>query len=119
MADSLSVLKQARELLSDPKHWIKGTFARDDLGMECSPTAESAKCWCLFGAIRKASDDDRVLDPNLSHVGALSIKTLDILASELGNVHPPTWQDTEDRTHSEVLDLLDRVITKLENANGS
>lgn len=46
-------LKAARELIADPNHWTKGSFARDASGQTCSPTSEFAVCWCASGALRK------------------------------------------------------------------
>ena len=104
---TIDILKAARETLSDPARWTKGVFARDSEGHSCSPCTPFAVCWCLFGAIRKAGNN-------------VSTKAVDAMCSLI----PVTgshaaWQDEPERTHQEVLDLLDTSIERLENGIGT
>lgn len=46
-------LKEIQKLLSKPDRWTKEALARDSMGRTVSPTAPSATCWCLSGAVDK------------------------------------------------------------------
>lgn len=49
------VLREARELISDPKRWTRGVLARDAEGRSTGrgPFVPEAVCFCAFGAIAK------------------------------------------------------------------
>lgn len=48
---TLQILQAARELISVPERWTRGTHARDASGMPVPPYSPSACCWCLSGAL--------------------------------------------------------------------
>lgn len=50
-----AALVSARELLADPARWCKGTLARAADGTPVDPGNPSATCWCVVGAIHKAT----------------------------------------------------------------
>ncbi len=55
----LENLKKVRELLSDPKRWTKGSFARTKITKRSiGPTEANAACWCIRGAVTKVAGDD-------------------------------------------------------------
>lgn len=56
------VLIEARELISGPKRWTTGYFAKTDTGGLTTSCSENAVCWCAFGAIRKSCDNDLLAD---------------------------------------------------------
>ncbi len=45
------ILIAARAVLSGPKAWTKKAFARNTYGVRIRPTAVSATCFCMIGAI--------------------------------------------------------------------
>lgn len=47
------LLREARDLIADPKCWTQGELARDAGGSPCDPDAPEAVCWCAAGAIFK------------------------------------------------------------------
>ena len=55
MNQIVEVLKAARNLLSNPDHWIKGTLAKNSEGIAVTPLADDAVCWCLEGAIERVA----------------------------------------------------------------
>ncbi|MEH2517432.1 hypothetical protein V1279_003005 [Bradyrhizobium sp. AZCC 1610] len=46
----------ARAIIADPAHWTKHAHARDAAGEPVTLDAPNATCFCLDGAIAKASD---------------------------------------------------------------
>jgi hypothetical protein len=47
------VLVAGLELISDPKRWTKGAWARDKRGFGVGSCTEEAVCWCSDGAVNK------------------------------------------------------------------
>jgi hypothetical protein len=52
------VLKQVRELLSDPTKWTQGTSARDASGNAVDPKDPAATCFCVYGAVHHFAPND-------------------------------------------------------------
>lgn len=50
-----SVLKRAREIISDPSKWTTSSYARDKNGDITSPNYDDAVCFCSLGAVRRAA----------------------------------------------------------------
>mgnify|MGYP006052886053 CR=1 FL=1 len=44
---------KAWQLIEDPKHWTRGTYARADDGREVHYSSGKATSWCTIGACRK------------------------------------------------------------------
>lgn len=57
MNSTLEVLRAARNLISDPKHWTRGSFARDKEGRMVLPEDRRATQWCAAGAIYATTRD--------------------------------------------------------------
>lgn len=53
--DALTVLREARELISDPKRWTTGFFAKDADGRDVWWDYSGAVCWCAIGALNKVA----------------------------------------------------------------
>lgn len=52
------ILQEARALILDPEHWIRGTMARTKRrGIAVPARDPRATCFCASGAIRRASGD--------------------------------------------------------------
>lgn len=101
-------LKAARELLSKPGAWTQGVMARDASRQRgVAPLDSAAACWCLEGAVGKASFDTR-FEPGRT---ATPTQVLKVIETELGQ-KASRWNDDPARTQEEVLALLDRLIAK-------
>ena len=57
LRETLRVLCATEELLASPRRWTKAAWARDGAGEPAKPIAESARAWCLAGAVVRASHD--------------------------------------------------------------
>ena len=103
------ILKKAKELIADPKHWTKGVLCRDE---NFAPASVSdGVCFCTLGAVERALYDlgykdysDR-LRPFVNVSGHLD-KFID------SNI--PAWNDNIHRSHGEVLALFDCAIKDAE-----
>ena len=50
------ILTGTRSLLSDPRKWTTGWFAKCEAGIAREATDEKAVCWCVAGGIQRVSD---------------------------------------------------------------
>jgi hypothetical protein len=101
MTEIVEVLKKARGLISDPKHWTQGTFAKDAYGREVDPEDDQAICFCAIGAIHAAAGG---MNEDCGRaIWDLRIRTPERSVSEF-NDH---------RSHAEVLELFDDAIARL------
>ena len=110
MNEVLSVLKGARELLSDPERWTRGAFARDRKGGPVTPFNPRACQWCVTGAINATSSIGCAC---ANRGAALALwKTL----VERGDHTRLVAQFNDDpcTAHADVLALLDATIERLE-----
>lgn len=101
---ALTLLKKAREIISQPEHWTQYAQARDSDGIAVLATEESATCFCAIGAVIKAeqilniTDDEAVFFNHLrKHMQTNSV-------AEFNDFH----------THEEVLAAFDLTISQLE-----
>lgn len=101
----LQVLKGARELLSDESKWAKGFFAFDKDGERCGACSPEACKFCLIGAMRKVAGRDT----------SVTVNCLTEIYNYLGHNLAADWNDDADRKHSEVIDLLNKTIARLES----
>lgn len=115
----LDELRELRKLLEDPRRWTKGTFARNIEGFEVSASNPDAVCWCLEGAIAKivgdeiaASDEGSIFYTPLFNVIAACLSTAEIEGSGIAG-----FNDAEDTTHQDVLNLLDGALEYVESAD--
>jgi len=53
---ALTVLREARELISDPKRWTRAELARDATQHGVRANSVGATCWCALGAVLKVTD---------------------------------------------------------------
>jgi len=108
MKTAAQVLREARELISDPERWAQGAWAKNAPGHSVQTRAPEAVSWCAAGAIyRCAGNSD------------LSIDTRELLYDVIGsNISPDSghviaeFNDTH--THAEVLEMFDRAIALAE-----
>lgn len=96
------ILRKARDLISVPERWTKGELARSAGGYKVSPRSSNATCWCIEGALIKAS-------------GEWAYETRAIkLMMQIVNSVLHGWNDAPKRTHAEVLGAFDHAIALAE-----
>lgn len=98
--ETLGVLVHARELIATPDKWTQGSLSETASGELCDEKAAAAACFCLDGALMRASGVKMVWDAYT----ALGFDSM----TELWD-----WNDAPERTHAEVLARLDEAIEKL------
>ena len=96
---TIEILKNARELLSDPAHWMKqGSNALH---------VEDATSFCTWHAICRVATVGAAYKARHSILSALGF----VFFSQLFD-----WNDAPERTHAEVLQRFDEAIARLEAA---
>jgi hypothetical protein len=107
MTETVEILRQARELISDPAHWTQGEYARDADGNFAAVYDPAAVCFCSLGAIAKVM--------NISDPDAVSLfepaEILDDICFAKCGVKAYGFNDSH--THAEVLSLFDAAIARL------
>ena len=110
----LSIVRRARELISEPGTWTQDDFAQDNLGDAVNPTSASACAWSVPGAFTLAA----LKVVGLPESGEAFIRVVGSMSEWLRDqyIHRGlmAWNYTEGRTHAEVIELLDRYIAHLE-----
>ena len=105
----LAAIRAIRKLLATPDRWTQGAMARDKRGDVELDISSKAVCWCLVGSIRY-----------VCRTFTRRWTTYEFLAGLLGFEDIAEWQDAPERTHADILALLDRAESTLteEHANG-
>ncbi len=101
------ILQAARDLLSDPKRWTQGIFARRENGSTCSTFAPEAFSFCSRGALIKVRPDDAVFQ---SYAEAYAFLEKCVPEVYVGTEPVAHWNDHPDTTHAEVLAVFDKAI---------
>ena len=110
--EAKNILINARNLLADESNWIKGWFALDADNNAVVLWGNDAVCWCMTGAIHRAS----------GYYGfyptPLTAESLKIAFNILGTVIPndksvSTFNDSPTTTHAMVLEAFDKAIATL------
>lgn len=104
MSDVADVLERAADLIEPEGAWAQRDYARDGTGRPVDPCDPSAVCWCMNGAIAKATGETVILAEML-------IDRLFIPAIPLRRA-PVSWNDDACRTQAEVVAAL-REAAKL------
>lgn len=105
------VLLRAREVLSDPKAWTQGQFARDADGQACEPTSDKAVCFCLMGAMRKVTGVSSAYhhdSPYQRHNWAHYRQAQHVLYGVTGRIDE--FNDDPGVTHDGILAALENAI---------
>ena len=106
--ETLAIAIEARKVLQSPKAWTKGTFARDADGNKVSSYDKNAVCWCLEGAIHKASDSLRGHSTEIWNVMD------EFLKEKYGYSSMVAYNDHTLREHSDIVRMLDSFIKEAE-----
>lgn len=99
------LLARAEELLT--KGWTQKEYARDAMYLPAFWAGDTATCWCLSGALRRAAID--VVASPRDYQDAAQV----IYRSE-GMLTIPEWNDHPDRTQEEVLGVVRRARVAME-----
>lgn len=103
---TLTILKRARKLLSNPKRWCQGKFAKDGYGNGCSVDDERAYQFCAAGAVEKAAGG--VVED--FHEAAEALSRCVRGGSVIG------FNDAPRRKHEQILAAFDKAIARAEKA---
>ncbi|MBF4194560.1 DUF6197 family protein [Mycolicibacterium phlei] len=103
MSDTVTILKRAEEILSDPKRWHRGDFVSGD-----------GEAFCSLGAIREAYRERcQRCDP---FEAPATVALHHVLAEEYpewAKDDPvflvPNWNDAPQRRHAEVLAMFQKA----------
>lgn len=108
-ADTIKILREARNIIADKKNWTKGAFARDANGRKVPETSSYATCFCSIGAVRKARETLKI-KYDMGGVPYIELnKTID---PEYKHLSVATFNDSH--SHHEVLWMFDATIQRLE-----
>jgi hypothetical protein len=104
------LLIAARDLLADPSRWIKGEIAQNAAGDARNPDDPDACKWCMNGALIHCAGSGEWWSEERQEPTTLGI-ALDCLSRITGNNLPVSaWQDREQTTHQEMLELFGKAI---------
>lgn len=100
------LLLDARNLLS--RGWTRHTNARKSDGTPTYSGSSEATCWCINGALLRATSGFGYLDSVYVHHHLY----LDLRA-HTGDQSLSQFNDAPDRTHAEIIELFDRALAAL------
>ncbi len=104
MENITKILIRAKQLLID-YGWTQKRFARDKFGNVTRPRLKNAVCFCIGGAIMRASG------PNTNKNCHLANKALGLLVNVVKeNIY--IWNDNPKRNKDQVLKAFDKAIKK-------
>lgn len=109
------IIQDARALIADPAHWIRGTNAKtSQRGAVVSPDSAEATCFCAEGAlIRAGGESINRLRASRALRDALRGDTVGAIGFE--RRHLISYNDREGskaKIHGEVIALFDAAIKK-------
>lgn len=107
--DSLEVLRDARELISDPRCWTKEWFALNACGDRVTSNASDAICFCALGAVRRS------MRIELTEDYRRYIKVVELLENAVGR-SVSDFNDAAETTHADVLAAFDEAIAKAQGS---
>lgn len=107
--NKVQALIAAKEVISDPKNWIKGNASVDSNGVSVDSLDPSACAFCMLGAVHKVVPDKRFFEFRQEVCNSLreSVKrkkkkgTLESIAD---------FNDSCNTTHKDVMDVFDDAI---------
>jgi hypothetical protein len=119
----LPLLKGMKELLSDPAHWTKDQYADRLLLSEST-------CFCFLGAGYKVMRDLGILSTDLVSSAVTSERDVELsklmsgcvplVFDDLDTHIPlvPSWNDSSNTQHEDIMNGLTCAIDKLEKSSG-
>lgn len=104
MSDVTSILKAAKELLSDESRHIKRALATSREGSLCNPHSKAAYCFCSMGAVQHVAGATTKTTGDYDHLKEGSLLVL------RKHMRGSITQFNDTRTHVEVLAAFDAAI---------
>jgi hypothetical protein len=103
------ILSAAKKLIETPDKWTKGAFGRTSEGhyRQFPEEVKDAVCWCAGGAIK-------MIAPNFSDTEL----AWQMFERAVGIFSIPPWNDSEFRTHDEVMAGFDKAIALARSEEG-
>ena len=104
----MTKFKTIQELFSDPKRWIKGSYARDAQGLLSAEDSEKAVCFCLLGAIGNVyppGERSKVVGKVASAIQRIDPDFDTTSRGQYGIV--VSWNDVPERTIEEVRKVVE------------
>ncbi len=118
----IQFLKSVRAKIAKKKNWIKDHDALSADAMPVDATANDATCFCLSGAMRcveynlcmsHSNYEISFMDDAVDYIQNAIDQLYPNTAGTIGPFfHVPTWNDRPERTHKEVLAVIDKAIEK-------
>ena len=112
--ESRALIGAMIEILKEPTAWAQGVGARDEFGNMIDCRKAEAISFCLAGALYRAAHRLGLPHP----IGEQHIpyyrQTRDLLVRECGNVWFMGWNDVRERTHADVLAMLNRCLIRVQ-----
>lgn len=103
----LRVLRRARELIE--KGWTTKWFAKTKTGRRCAVNSPYATFWCAMGALQRAVVDTGYHDGTHELMRRHLYPMIDFSFASIA-----AWNDEAERTQSDVIELFNKAIAKLE-----
>jgi hypothetical protein len=103
MSTEIAIIRRAREIISDPKRWTQGTYARDKDGAAIHPYDDSATCWCALGALARAAIE---LNAQPGDGSAATDRLINCSQRFVGSVN-------DHDGHAAVLSLFDKALAEV------
>lgn len=111
---TLDVLQAVRDRLREPQDWTQGAWARDNFGKPVGVFHLGAVCWCLDGALGLACESFVGRDSAVRELARTNSMLVDDYTDASLLAWVRRWNDDPDRTHAEVIDLIDRTMARLQ-----
>lgn len=103
--DAVDVLMKTRAYVD--KGWTQGWLARTEYGFPCSEDSETARSWCILGALGMGGE--HVVDTVLSdEINAALLLLAEVNGIELMDL--VAWNDAPAQTKEGVLAAIDGAI---------
>ena len=105
----LEILQRTRARLDKPENWIQGRAAMSKHDLGVFPTSLYACKWCLGGAIScELGKEARSINKPYFFQQLI----IGIIADKIGHRSVVRWNDDAERTHKDILELLDQCIAE-------
>lgn len=102
---TVKLLKKAKKLIADPRHWRKYWYAATPEGARVLPWAKEAESFCSLGAIIRASETGSFVAEN-----GPAAQLLQKVIAEKSFKSVPAFNDDTGTTHTDVMVAFDAAI---------
>ena len=115
LKDQLEILQRTHDLFLNPTVWIQGVYAQDLNGNPVSSQSPEACRFCLVGGLNNSSHK---IHPKYNF-NAIQVRQRIEQTAGLGKYISAGslegWNDHEERTHTEVLELLFSTMVNIKD----